>query len=538
VGGRTGRPRKHSQPADLNDKIYWRPSADGKTGAFSVAFRNPTTDRWTTRVILRGVSKSESRKADILKEANRLAAEEVAQYTPQRPVAPHDILVRVAWDDFLKNKRNRKKQPLKASTRQDYESVYENYFRGALSTPPRSRKDQKRKRQVRLSTMTPEQRNALGVNQLKELEARERKGLADFTLGQLAESWCDEAHLQGASRLRRWQEWLDTCAYQGDGVEPDREERTKSGLISLKRKANILLVMKSFLSYCAKRKWTPTNLGSDIEVPAGRDPEFNVPGYDDLMRLLEALSGQDRVFAELALYSGLRAGEMVALDWSDIDYKNEVINVRRSYSHGFMSDTTKGLKSRKVPLHDRITGLLKQWQAVCPSETMVFPATHLIKRDKDNHTKGDLVRVAKPGQRMSVDTFRHKAWTLATDAVGLKGMRLHDMRHAYITWLVSLNVNPFLIQAAAGHQDPKTTAIYLNLDPSIYDSLRSAFNAPRKKRKPTGAEPIKPLTEADINFAWEQEPKPKPAVKREKPEHKPGSGPVIVRRTAPKKSLS
>lgn len=544
MGGRTGRPRKHAQPAGLDDGIYWRPSTkDPSVGTYSVAFRNPTTDKWTTRVIMRDVAKKAARTKKVIDTVNERARAEVAKHTKREKIVAHEVLFRDAWADFLKNKRNRKKQPLKASTRQDYTSIYENYFRGAWSAPNAKPAKKTRKRTTPLSRMTPEQVQALDKTEVERLRKHELGGLADFTLSELAEEWADAEYPMGASRLRRWQGWLDTRAFQGEGMEPDRTERTKLGLISLKRKANILIVMKSFLTHCHKKGWTTENLGKGIEVPVPSEARIRVPSYDKLMELLALLSGQDRVFAELALYSGLRAGELAALTWQSIDYPNEVIFVERSYSHGVMSDTTKGLRSRMVPLHDRITRLLRQWQTVCPSDTMVFPATRMAKNPESGE-KGDLVRVAVPGRVMSVDTFRQKVWNPATESVGLKGTRIHDLRHAYITWLASLNVNALLIQTAAGHQDPKTTAAYLGLDPKIYRSIRNAFNAPRTRNgemldlSPAERDALAtPATEADIDFSWTAAPKEKSAKKATAPEHKPGSGIRVKRAKAPKKPL-
>lgn len=494
---------------------------------------------------MRDVAKKTARTKKTIDAANEGARAEIAMHTKREKIVAHEVLFRDAWADFLKNKRNRKKQPLKASTRQDYQSIYENYFRGAWPAQKPKAERKGRKRPVPLSKMTLEQVEALEKKEVERLRKHELGGLADFTLSELAEEWADAAYPLGASRLRRWQGWLDTKAFQGEGMEPDRAERTKLGLISLKRKANILIVMKSFLTHCHKKGWSTENLGRSIEVPVPHETRIRVPSYDKLMELLALLSGQDRVFAELALYSGLRAGELAALDWGSVDYTDEVIYVERSYSHGVMSDTTKGLRSRMVPLHDRITRLLRQWQAVCPSDTMVFPATHKIKKDPTSKTKGDLVRVAIPERRMSVDTYRQKVWNPAVESVGLKGTRIHDLRHAYITWLASLNVNALLIQTAAGHQDPRTTAAYLGLDPKIYRSIRDAFNAPRTKDgKALDLSPAErdalaaPATEDEIDFSWAAEPKAKSVEKPMKPEHKPGSGPVLKRSRTPKKPLS
>jgi len=97
------------------------------------------------------------------------------------------------------------------------------------------------------------------------------------------------------------------------------------------------------------------------------------------------------------------------------------------------------------------------------------------------------------------------------------------MRHAYIQWLVALNVNPLIISAAAGHQDPRTTANYLSRDPKLLQGVRDAFNAPRKTRRRAKAP-------EDTEFVYPAaEPVKKQIEKPEKPAHIPGSGPALVR---------
>jgi integrase len=506
------RHRKSPQPKGLSDNIYWR------NNGYHLYFVSPITKRQTSKVVLTGVPKSEMRDPDTIKRANDAARTHLETLATEGTIPRAEITVALAWTDFLKNKHNRRGERLKNSTRQDYQSIYDNYILGAFD--PSHRPLAPRVKEPRRIERDPEK---LPEEQRRRLTKRTQLGLATLTVNQLGERLYDEGHPGGATRLTLWREWLDTLAYRGDGQEPDRGERKVLGLISIKRKANVILVMKSFLSHCYRHdpRWTRTNLGSDLRVPLGRDPRFHIPDYDDLMRLLAVLDGQGAVFAELALYAGLRAGELVALDWDDIDYDDEVIHIRRNFTHGEMSDTTKGHRDRDVPLHDRLTRLLKQWRKDCPSDTMVFPATHIVA-----HGEGDgrvLVRVAKDGQRMSVDSFREKTWKPAVAKVGLEGTRLHDMRHAYIQWLVALNVNPLVIQAAAGHRDPKTTAAYLNQDPKLLQGVRDAFNAPRKTRRGKATEPAEPVYAA-------KEPAKKKVERPEKPAHAPGRGIVIKKR--------
>ena len=77
-----------------------------------------------------------------------------------------------------------------------------------------------------------------------------------------------------------------------------------------------------------------------------------------------------RTFITLAVYSGFRSGELLGLEWKDIDWKNNVISVRRtSYytpTDGNFTDTPKTQRStRSLKLPDVVFELLRKlkiWQ--------------------------------------------------------------------------------------------------------------------------------------------------------------------------------
>jgi len=94
-----------------------------------------------------------------------------------------------------------------------------------------------------------------------------------------------------------------------------------------------------------------------------------------------------RLFAELpeglvrtlflvALKTGMRQGELVALRWGDVDLQAAVIRVRRSYTDGIVS-TPKNHERRDVDLTSDVVGLLGRWwgESGPPqgSDVLVFP---------------------------------------------------------------------------------------------------------------------------------------------------------------------
>jgi integrase len=181
-----------------------------------------------------------------------------------------------------------------------------------------------------------------------------------------------------------------------------------------------------------------------------RNKEFNRRRYlngDELVRLTKALAKHgDREAADafrLLLLTGARRGEVLAMRWADIE-------------DGIWSklpSSTKQKEHHQVPLSAPAIQLLadirkRQRRAGATSE-FVFPG--------DGAT-GHLVEVKK-------------SWAAVTEAAGIEGLRIHDLRHSYASQLVSGGASLALVGALLGHSNPLTTNRYAHL---FRDPLKAA----------------------------------------------------------------
>jgi len=90
----------------------------------------------------------------------------------------------------------------------------------------------------------------------------------------------------------------------------------------------------------------------------------------EIERFLEATGPEDepvQVMYRLAVYTGLRAGELAGLQWRDVDFGQRILTVRRSYDR----QTTKSGRIRRVPILDPVLPVLKGWK-LRHSGTWVF----------------------------------------------------------------------------------------------------------------------------------------------------------------------
>ena len=143
----------------------------------------------------------------------------------------------------------------------------------------------------------------------------------------------------------------------------------------------------------------------------------------------------------LALNTGMRFGEMLALKWSAVDFRNGLITVCRSLCHhtGQVRETTKGRRIRHVPINDALMGPLKQAWALRSDSEWVFN---------------------KDGSLLDDNNIRKRHWRPAIRESGVSRIRIHDMRHTYASHFMMNGGDVFKLQAILGHADIRTTMQY------------------------------------------------------------------------------
>jgi integrase len=196
-------------------------------------------------------------------------------------------------------------------------------------------------------------------------------------------------------------------------------------------------------------------------------------------RFLSECSPRWRLFFTVALDTGLRRGELVGLQWGDVDLLERVLYVRRSIgAYDDPAETSDGLTTkteageRLVPVLDGAQQALEalfKTAADTREQAPVF-ATVERKRGRD----GVMRPTGRPlSPRMVTRVFRRYA-----DKAGLpETVRLHDLRHTTITNAISQGEDILLVAAFAGHARTSTTVdVYSHLLP------RRAHEAARRMR--------------------------------------------------------
>jgi integrase len=158
----------------------------------------------------------------------------------------------------------------------------------------------------------------------------------------------------------------------------------------------------------------------------------------ELPKLFEALNAEPNPYVKtallVALLTGARRGEVLAMRWVDVDLQQAIWRI----------PDTKARRPHWVPLPQPVVTLLQALLQV-QDNPYVFPG-------RDAH--GHLTNISK-------------AWTRIRTHAGLADVRIHDLRRTLGSWLAASGASLPLIGKALNHSQVSTTAIYarLSLDP-------------------------------------------------------------------------
>ncbi len=156
------------------------------------------------------------------------------------------------------------------------------------------------------------------------------------------------------------------------------------------------------------------------------------------VRALLVAAGEWRLLFFLAILTGMRRGELGALQWSDVDWSagaNGVIHARRSWSRS----TTKGKKARLIPIHPALRPVMEAAAKVATTD-IIFPDRNGEMRGETWHTSKLLKAIA---ERAGV--------TLP------KGMTFHGLRATFLSHIIHGGGDLTAAQRLAGHANPSIT---------------------------------------------------------------------------------
>lgn len=174
----------------------------------------------------------------------------------------------------------------------------------------------------------------------------------------------------------------------------------------------------------------------------------------------------------VAVWTGLRWGELAGLHWQRVDLDTRVLDVVETWDREAKRVKTypKGHNRRGIPIGDRLLSVLTEARPDAPSGSCGL-----------DHAKGGakcrsgLVVPAARGGALNGQNFGRRQWALACDLAGVSGARLHDLRHTFASWLVQDGVPLQEVQRLLGHASITTTQRYAHLGVSQQERVLAAL---------------------------------------------------------------
>ncbi|MBQ8789946.1 MAG: site-specific integrase [Ruminiclostridium sp.] len=251
---------------------------------------------------------------------------------------------------------------------------------------------------------------------------------------------------------RHVQQFINDLALNGKSMKTGKP-------LSRKTAIHHLSFISDVFSYAVKMDMLSENPCRKVTVPKGEKKEkeiYTLEEIEVLFRLLETAPLKYRTFFTLAIYSGFRRGELLGLEWKDIDWEHNVISVRRTSNYtadkGIYTDTTKTKKSqRSLKFPPMVMDLLKEYKSE-QDEEKVKLGSKWIDYDR--------LFVKYDGRPMNNNT-PYFWFTEFCKENNFRFCDIHSMRHFYASALINEGVDAAAVSGALGHSViSTTTSIY------------------------------------------------------------------------------
>ncbi len=205
-----------------------------------------------------------------------------------------------------------------------------------------------------------------------------------------------------------------------------------------------------------------------VTPPSIVSKEIQTLTLEQAQKLLHAAKGHRlEAILTLALTTGMRRGELLALRWSDIDFKHQNLQVRRTVDfiapHGYVETEPKTAKSRrKIALPPFVIDMLGLHRLHQNEQRLAIA---------DKWEEKDLVFTGLQGGYLN-PRYILKLFDKLLKEAGLPHIRFHDLRHSAATLLLAMGVHPKIVQEILGHsQISMTLDTYSHVLPSLQQEV-------------------------------------------------------------------
>ena len=235
-------------------------------------------------------------------------------------------------------------------------------------------------------------------------------------------------------------------------------------------------VLRSILTLAYKMEYIDEDVGVSrrIEFPKADTPEveaFTMEEVTDILQAAESEPLQIRALVEVALFTGLRRGEIVGLKWKDVDFDKRLLSVKRSiYKPKDQKALEKAPKSkcsiRTIAIPERLCDTLRAYKEHQDRHASfmghAWQNLGYIFTEED----GYVMNPHTPTKQFSKFLKRHN----------IRHLKFHGLRHTSATMLLANGCDIKTVSVRLGHSDIETTNIYVHALESVDRRAASTFD--------------------------------------------------------------
>ena len=240
--------------------------------------------------------------------------------------------------------------------------------------------------------------------------------------------------------------------------------------------------LRTALSYAMEMGWIKTNPAAPISPPKPSERPMSVLDAETASELLQRLEGHPvHLPALIAIYTGMRRGEILGLAWSHVDVDSGTLYVQRS------------LASVKAGIPTYVAGNPRKnhRRAIAVGPTVVTALREQRQRQSElkldlgpDYSDHELVVCRPDGCPWDPDTMT-KTFTAALREIGVTGLRFHDLRHTHATMLMASGTPNKIVSERLGHsQIGITMNLYGHVAPGMDRPAAEAFERMLKPASP------------------------------------------------------
>jgi integrase len=213
--------------------------------------------------------------------------------------------------------------------------------------------------------------------------------------------------------------------------------------------ANIRLVLFGALKEALELELVGRNVAAAVKAPKIESDEVKILGADELHAVLGSLAGSRLLpIANLALATGMRRGELLALRWSDVDLAGAMVNVARSLEQ----TVSGGLRFKEPKTRNSRRPITLGPTAVAELKLHRKEQLELrLQLGLGKHGAGALVFCNGDGTPISPNSFSVMWGRAVPEAT------FHSLRHTHASALLAAGVDVLTVSRRLGHAKPTIT---------------------------------------------------------------------------------